>query len=467
MSQKPLYQKLRQVALTYLTWRWTWFIIPLMLVMVLPGILSDETQTAAMSLGMPSMMGLIWIVAVVKWQFVNPRARLLPGYAQSHLLVFGIFLLLAYVLSPLVFSFRHGLIPWGPLAFTLLLGGCALIAFLLGRGLFIVPAIAIFFSGITEQTHTFWFGASATYSAIHIPLVLVGGGIMSYCLWYMAQLTEEMNEYQVLPIGGIQTSRVERAEQRKFLGRQIKKQKLFGWFSDRWLDRGFAITPNVDPTATLIQYGIARSSGIVQACYTGVGFALYGIAMMQFPFFRDGDSSAILDRPRAMFFVFAMILPTAIAGLTLLQHRTRMAQELLRPATRNHYLSSLLFTLAKTSLLLWMGIFAGLFFLAYTTDTLPKENTTALILKYSALSFAVQIPAFGLCLRMALWNSQFGYMFGMYAVIGLQMAVLLLWWRNQESWTWPIITLVVLVHFVVGAGILVLARNAWRRTELA
>ena len=262
------------------------------------------------------MMGLVWIVAIVKWQFVNPRARLLPGYAQPHLFVFGSILLLLYLLLPLMVSFRHGLSPWGPLAFTLLLGGCTLVAYMLNRGSFVIPAIAIFFSGFHDSTHAFWFGNSAAYTVPHILMTLAGGGMVAYCLWFLSQLTEEMNEYQVLPIGGLQSSRVEQAEQRKLVGRQIKKQKLFGWFVDRWLDRGFVTAPNVDPTATLIQYGIARSSAITQACFTGVGFALYGIAMMQFSFFRDGDASATYNHPPTMFFVFALFF-SALEHLTL------------------------------------------------------------------------------------------------------------------------------------------------------
>jgi len=413
------------------------------------------------------MMGMIWIAAVVKWQFANSRARLLPDYARPHLSVFAGILLLFYVFYPLWVSWRHDLSPWGPLAFTLLLGGCTLIAYLLGRGVFVIPAIAIFFSGFAEQTHAFWFGNTTTNTALHILLTLTGSGVMAYCLWFLAQLTEEMDEYQILPIGGTQTSRVERAEQRKLVGRQIKKQKLFGWFSDRWLDRGFTRASNADRTTPLIQYGIARSSGMTQACYAGVGFALYGIVMMQLPFFRHASGSEALHRPNTMLLLFSLILPAATVGFLLMQHRTRMAQELLRPATRNHYLNSLFVVLAKRSFLMWIGLGAGLYFLAYATDTLPKENTAALILKYTALSLAVQIPGFGLCLRLGLWNSQLGYMLGIYAVVGLQMAVLSLWWRYQEAWTWPIFLVVLLVHLLLGGRIITWARRKWLEAELA
>jgi hypothetical protein len=268
-------------------------------------------------------------------------------------------------------------------------------------------------------------------------------------------------------MGGLQSSRVERAEQRKLAGRQIKKQKLFGRFVDRWLDRGFVTAPNVDPTTTLFQYGIARSSAITQAVYTGIGFALYGIAMMQFSFLRDSFDSATLNHPPAMFFIFAMFFSAVSIGFALLQHRPRMGQELLRPATRNHYINSMVLTLAKRSLLLWVGLSAGLCFLAYATNTFPKQNTVALVLKYLAISFAVQIPSFGLCLRMALWNSQFGYMLGMYAVVAPQMALLSLWWRNRESWTWPVILLVVLILLAAGTAITAWARRRWLEAELA
>lgn len=465
-NEKTMLQQAKQVALTYLTWRWIWFIIPLMLAFVLSGILIKEETLPLLSLGMPSVVGLIWIVAVAKWQFANPRARLLPGFAQSHLLVFGVILLLLFVISPLLVSARQGMNPWGPLAFALLLGGCALVSFLLNRGLFALPMIAICFSGFPGPTHKFWFGNHTTYTAIHVLLALVGSGMVGYCLWYLAQLTEEMDEYQVMPIGGMQLSRVERAEQRRLIGRQIKKQKLLSWFNDRWLDHGIATVPNANRTAKLTQYGIARISGYLAAGLTAIAYALYGILLLRFNFMRQTDSSALQNHPHTMLILFALLPPAAVAGIVLLQHRPRMAQELLHPAMRASYLDSLLFALAKRSLLLWIGLLVGLGFLAFTTDTFPQENTMSLILKFVVLSFAVQIPAFGLCLRLGLWNSQFVYMFGMYAVVGLQMGVISLWWRHQEGWAWPIFSLILLLHILLGSWMIAWARRKWLQAEL-
>ena len=188
---------------------------------------------------------------------------------------------------------------------------------------------------------------------------------------------------------------------------------------------------------------------------------------MQFPFLRDRFGSESLNHPPSMLFVVALFFSAFSIGFALLQHRPRMGQELLRPATRNHYISSLVLTLAKRSFMLWVGLSAGLCFLAYATDTFPKQNPVALTLKYLAISFAVQLPAFGLCLRMGLWNSQFGMMLGMQAVCGLQMALLSLWWRNRESWTWPVILLVVLILLAAGAAITAWARRRWLEAELA
>ena len=55
----------------------------------------------------------------------------------------------------------------------------------------------------------------------------------------------------------------------------------------------------------------------------------------------------------------------------------------------------------------------------------------------------------------------------MYAVAGLQMALLSLWWRNQGSWTWPLIILVVLILLAAGAAITAWARRRWLEAELA
>jgi len=457
-------EQLKQVGMTYITWRWMWFIIPLIL-LVVPGLLVGQDSPPGIILGFPCMMGLIWFTAVAKWQFANPRSRLLPGYTQPHLWVFGMILLLMFVISPILLSARQGMSPWGPLAFTLLLGGCSLVAYLLGRGIFVIPAILIFFSGFPGPTQAFWFGDTAATSVIHILLVLIGGGMVSHCLWSLAQLTEEMDEYQVLPIGGMQLSRVERAEQRRLIGRQIKKAKFLGWFSDRWLDRGFANATN-GSTASLAQYGFARSPGYFSACFAGIAYFLYGMLMMQFGFVRGMSSSEVQNHPPTMFILFAVLLPVAMVGMILMQHRPRMAQELLRPADRTSYLDSLLFAMAKRSALLWVCLLGALWFLAFATDTLPKENQTSLILKFITLSFAVQIPAFGLSLRLGLWGSQFIYMFGMYAVVALQMGVISLWWRYLLERGWPTLVLLILVNIALGLGIIAWARRKWLEAEL-
>ncbi len=456
-------EQLKQVGMTYITWRWMWFVIPLMLVIVLLNILSDDRSVSLISLGIPCMFGLIWIAAVAKWQFANPRSRLLPEYTQPHLWVFGMILLLMFVISPLWLSASQGMSPWGPLAFTLLLGGSALFTIILNRGIFILLSFIIFLSGFAPgPTQTFWIGDSAATNAIHILLTLVGGAMVSYCLWFLAQLTEEMDEYQAVPAGG---SRVGRAQQRRFMGRQIKKAKILNWLTDRWLDRGFANAIN-GSTASLAQYGFARSSGYFSACFAGIAYFLYGMLLMQFGFIRRMGSSEVQNHPPTMFILFAVLLPAAAVGMVLMQHRPRMAQELLRPAKRTSYFDSLFFAMAKRSVWLWASLFASLWLIAFATDTLPQENREALILKFAALSFAVQVPAFGLCLRMGLWNSMFGVIFGLYPVVAIQMGVISLWWYNQEDWTWPIFVLVLLLHIALGLGIIAWARRKWLEAEL-
>lgn len=455
--------QLKQVGMTYITWRWMWFVISLTLLFTLPAILSENIFPLGLPLGIPCMMGLIWFAAVVKWQFVNPRARLLPGYARVHLLAFGTILLLMLVVNPLMLSVLYGINPLGPLAFTLSLGGCMLVALLLDRGVFILPTLVIFFSGFAESTQGFWFGGLATYGAVHFVIVLVCGGMVGYCLWYLAQLTEEMDEYQVVPLGGMNLSRLERAEQRRLVGRQVKKQKLLGWFNDRWLDRGIALKHA--HTNSLVEYGIARNSGYLMACLASLAYTLYGLALMQFDFIRHGSSDVIQHHPPKILVLFAILIPAGSVGMLLMQHRPRMSQELLRPAGRTRYIDSLLTSLVKRSVLLWVGLLAGLWVIGFATDTLPKENVVSLSLKFLALSFAVQIPAFGICLRLGLWKSIFGYAFGMYAAVGLQMGAISLWWHYGQEWGWVVFGLFLIGHVVVGAGVIFWARRKWLEAE--
>ena len=121
MTQKTLSQKLRQVALTYLTWRWVWFILPLCLLMMLLSASSTKRLhdgqgallTFAISgLALPIQFGIQWFSAVAKWQFADPRARLIPGYAKPHLTAIFAVLAVLLVANPLL----QGLLPRHPAA---------------------------------------------------------------------------------------------------------------------------------------------------------------------------------------------------------------------------------------------------------------------------------------------------------------------------------------------------------------
>jgi len=453
--------QLKHVALTYLTWRWIWFVIAITALFVMPTILSEES--APIALGMPSMMGLIWIAGVVKWQFVNPRARLLPGYTAPHLGLFAGILLVLFVINPLAVAAIHNMNAWGLLSFALLLAGCVLMAILLGRGPYMFVAIAIFFSSMNEHTRTFWFENASQYAALHVLLTLVGGRSIGYCLWYLTHLTEEMDEYQILPMGSVQVSRVERAEQRKLLGNQIKKQWLVARVTDRWLDRKFTSRTPTGALRNLAEYGLARTPSVVVALFAAVAFTLYAVALMNFGL--AGNRSG--EHPPVMLFLFAMAIPPMGAGMVLLQHRTRMGQELLRPASRTDYVDGLLGAIQNRSAWLWAALHVSLPVVALATDTWPPDMAISVPIAFALLSLATQVSAFGLCLHTSLWNSMFGYIISMYAVAGLQMGTLALWRSSGTAAGWPAVLLLALVHLAAGAGLITWARRRWLDAELA
>ena len=458
-------QQTKQVAYTYLTYRWIWFLIAILMAFLLPGFLSDDSPIA-IPLGLPCMMGMTFLVAVTKWQFANPRARLIPNFARWHLSIFGAILLSLFVISPLVLAAFRGIHPIGPLSFTLLLGGCTLYCILLNRGYTMLPSLVIFFSGFSSATAYFWFEQAHDFYWCHSILVVFGGGLVAYCLWFLSQLTEEMDEYQTLPIAGINASRLERAEQRRLVGRQAKKQKILSWISDWWLDVNLPQKRDAGRNTLLIQYGIARTPASLATFTAGIAFTIYGLLLLQLDVLRSSDVTSTENFPNLMLILFAVGVPAAIPGFLIMQHRPRMSHELLRPASRDSYFNNFIVSHAIRVVLTWLGTHIGLSVLAIASDTIPLQNTLAVVAAFLALSLTMQIPAFGFLLRLSLENSFLGYILGTYFVIAVQIGTLALWWADRFAPSPILLSTLLATHCALGIWSILWARRNWLAAEL-
>lgn len=455
-----MYQQTRQVALTYLTNRWIWFVIVFTTLLMLPS--TFEKQTIGVALGLPAMMGLTFLTAIVKWQFVHPRARLMPTHRPAHLAVLAMILLAFFVALPLVMAAYHDINPLGPLAYALTLCACVLFSLLLNYGPFMFVALGIFISAMNPTSYGFWFEGMAQTLPIHACLILVGLAMLAICFRHLVLLNEEMNGYQTMPIGGLQFSRVERAEQRKILGQKLKDGKLIAWLTDFWLDRCLN-RPAGSNLFALRSLGLSSLPAWLMGTLTGLGFVAYAYVADRVGFLGHDEPG----QPPSILIVFAQIIPITASGMALMQHRPRIAQELLRPDSRQQYYGGLLKIVAARNLLLWLGIHIGLGCLCYALDSYPRENTMAVVATYLAISLALQIFMFGISVRIGLLTSHLIYIFAMYPIVAFQMLVLNTWWTDRHTWTLPHTLGLLVASIVLGGCLLAWAKRCWIEAEMA
>ncbi len=472
LSQKLMHQKLRQVALTYLTLPAAWLIVGFLVLMTGGAHLAVHngartTLWAACGLGFPIYMGLLLVIGIAKQQFANPRSQLLPNFAHPHLTVLVTLFLFILVANPLCFSLIDGLSTPGCMAYSLLLGGLATWGNRPGGNWLTLPGMAIFFSGIAERGAQFWFVSPNRFDTLHSILALTGATMVVAWLWHLPQLTEERDDYQVIPMGRPgAASRMERVEQRKIMGTIMNRRGLMRTLADRWHDRLDQLPTGPESHSQLMQYGFGRISGITRALMIGLAFTLYGIFLYLVFFpgdYKAGPASGMILAVQCM-----LLAPAIAAGRMMMQRLPRMSQELLRPATRTEFIDSLFLSLAKQSIWIWLVVHLGVSVIAFSTVTLTAEHLLSLAFSYTLVSLAVQLPTFGFSLWIVRKISVWRFLLGFYAAMIFQLAVIGGWWLGRKQLGDLTITSILLVALLaLGAKSIAWARNAWQQTELA
>jgi len=449
-----MFEPIKQVGMTYTTWRWIWLLLPLNLLLMLAPVFSPriDSETIAFSLAtmfsvaIPIVAGMPFFVAVAKWQFVNPRARLMPGYTRPHFAAIFAVLAVLLVANPLLQAFCQGMSPLGLLAFSLLLGGLFLHSIHFQKGVYVLPTMAVY---------RFWLSAADDFQAAHIAIALTGAAMVGWSLWQLTTLSEEDEGYFITPFG---SSRLERALQERLKGRKMARGGLGFRFSDRWHDR---LSTSLESPR---QYGWGRFSHAQQAIGVGLGTSVYGLFLGCMALWIKGQFGV---SPSVLVSAITFIAPALGATLVLRSRRVRMASELLRPASRAAYFDGLIGSLARLTLYFWLAMSAGLWVVSRFSPQIFEGNFTQFAVGYLLLSLAVQLPAFALGLRMARWQST--VLFGL-SCYGLAISEfgLLVYWAHLQKEAGPILVaaFAAVLLIAVGVPMLIGARNAWLRAEL-
>lgn len=332
-----------------------------------------------------------------KWQFCNPRARLLPGYAGSHLVMLA-FILIAFVgILPLVAG-QLGVNPLGAMACAVTLAAPFLWASHANWPLANMAAIALFFSLYNHSVAAFWLSpdGAARWFPLHLALLAAGWIAVVAWLWRLTRLREDAPDYG-LPLDALvgSATRIERTQASRAAMLQLLRSPPTRWLCDRWHNRLVGIRAGVpDARRRLLRYGFGATPVAAAALWMSLIFFATLWIMSQTEVFQRGDApAAVLPALNIM-----MIMPAMTAFGMLAMRRPRMPQELLLPLTRTQYIDGLLVALGRSVGIAWITVHASL--LALLAVIAPGLLTWQFVGALTALSLSSQLYAFGVVTRV-------------------------------------------------------------------
>jgi hypothetical protein len=395
--------QLQQVARLYLANRQTWWIVGWMTLMSLPwfAMLRNDTAPrfiAAQVVAFPIGGCVFLLTSQAKWQFCNPRASLLPGFAAPHLRVLFAIAVVVIGLAPLSLGLagRNAL---GAAAFAIAFGALLLWSIHASQGLATILALALFFSIYNDQVAAFWLdSASATkWLPVHATFLLAGWAAIVAWLWRLGRLREEMDDYN-LPAhtqAGSAT-RIERTIAARVAARQLLKSGISRRICDVWHDRlASATAATTHARQRLLRYGFSATPAFVWALCMAVFLPL----AIWFTFHSSlaGNMHTLSAALPSMNML--VVMPGILASGAFVGRRPRMAQELLLPLTRAQYVDGLLWDLARSALITWLIVLSALltFVAALSDGALPAPLAGGL----AALTLGVHIYMFGATTRSA------------------------------------------------------------------
>ncbi len=341
----PLLGRMQQVAMTYLTrpvLLWAGGLGSLFVSYTMYFTLSeqsDNTEARLLQLVvLPVFLFSLLLALHAKWQFVNPVARLLPGYRTPHISVLAILTILVLGLIPLMGSVVTGTSPLGFAAIIIAVAGPILWAIHFSNFILAYLAMGIGYSSLLPIVTPFWLDPNLPYGPYRLLIFLAGWGLVGFWLWRLASLHEERSDYNITPIAAQfgRASRSERAEQRKLVARAMKKNSLQGWLADRTIDQELAGPP--PSPSRLLRHGSMAMSAEWRAvtwflAFGGMFSALAIVLGVVFGEKAIGNIGLLM-----MPLMFALFMPGSFLSQLFITRWPFMEAELLRPITRKDYL---------------------------------------------------------------------------------------------------------------------------------
>jgi hypothetical protein len=466
-------RQVEAVLMTYTTRRSLWLVFSLALLFIgLPtiGMVSAKhgddarnTQAALYLLGFAGGGVAYLLLSQAKWQFADPRARVLPGFVRPHLAVTAGIAAIGLILWPLLVAFLGGFNPLGCLACVLAIA----IPYLWGthwsRMAPSIPAFLTFLSLMTEAGRHFWLASDARdqFFVIHGCIVIAAVAVFAIWLVRLAALREEMDDYNIpVHVQSGSATRMERSQTNRNLARHFLKNSLSRSSTDFWHDRlEGRHERSVAGRQRLLRYGFSALPLEVQGLLMTV---LMGSTMIVCAYLLRGDSTG--GGWSVMPLVLFGTWPALNVSQMLAMRRARMSQELMLPLTRVQYIDGLVSVAATATAIMWLLLHVILgVVVAFSYSQLPAAPMTVL---FVATSLCVQPYLFGVNAYTARFQSGTArIVVAMIALFPAMLAAGGVVGLAQINYVGAVA--VAILFALVGAWVCQGVRKLWREEELA
>ena len=363
---------------------------------------------AAQFVALPVMLGVLLITQQGKYQFVHPRARLVPGFATPHLTILIGLLALLTIACPWFASTRLGYSPLGMVAFSSLFA--ALIAWQVQslRSWLMLLAMAMYFSFFHPTAAQLWIGTESGWTGYR--LAILAAGWLGIVLWLvrLTRMNDGDNDYLVPVQQGFgNTSRMEKSESRQLLAAWVARSPLHRWGVDMWHDRLATVTtPPESVRPRLLNYGMwALPLPVASLQFLMLAASIVCVQLIVLTGMSQGDGSRSVEFATTMwsqFGFFCLLVPLLSCHL-LATRRNRLAQDLMLPLTREALVDGLRRNLIAINL--WALVPAAVVVLVGIWQFVPERLTALNVASAALVGVAVQPVMLATAMRLALVRS--------------------------------------------------------------
>jgi hypothetical protein len=399
--------QLQQVAQTYLTRRSLCVVAAFAVVswafsLVVTSLVPNEPLAALPTVGLAAAVTGYALGIHAKWQFCNPRARLLPGFKRTHLAMLAAILIVCCVVYPLVVVQVAHWNPLGALAFSIAGTAAGIWAMHRRHILTFVPAFLVFLSFGTPSTINFYALPAPTpaVTAAHLAILAVAWGAIVYWLHRLSVVGEEDADYPVTILASDGARQLPAGKQVSYAN---ERMLVPGSWQSRLADTTYDPVSYAPATTIAARKRLLRVGPLAMPFWlraAGLAVMFLGMVIVAGLVGWGFGAGFGLDAHENAQMVGIITLMTAAAGGGVLgARRARMTGELMFPLRRRDYFNGLFAAAARYAFTIWLTTLAAI--IAYVALFSPERFFPGYIAAATALSLGLHTCMFGALINNA------------------------------------------------------------------